>query len=130
MHNAWLSMPGRRNWRENDGEALLVENRILWRQPQAAHRVLEASLPAKQCGTTFFREAGRLSLSGKFRVGASQHRSRHRGHSLIASQLGGGGGGGFVDRRNYEEFAVFWPVWTRFASRTTQMVGGNLSPFK
>jgi DEAD/DEAH box helicase domain-containing protein len=76
-------------------------NRILCGNPGVAHRVLEV-LYCEQCGTTFFG-GSRLSLPA------------NSGWELLSTDSDIEGipdrqTARFVDRRNYDEFAVFWPV--------------------
>jgi ATP-dependent helicase YprA (DUF1998 family) len=99
------TMPGCQ-CRENEmGERtagkLFGGNRILCGNPVGAHRVLEL-LYCEQCGTTFFG-GSRLSLPA------------NSGWELLSTDPDIEGipdrqAARFVDRRNYDEFAVFWPV--------------------
>jgi DEAD/DEAH box helicase domain-containing protein len=99
------TMPGCQCREDEMGERttgkLFGGNRILCGNPGAAHRVLEL-LYCEQCGTTFFG-GSRLSLPA------------NSGWELLSTDPDIEGipdrqAARFVDRRNYEEFAVFWAV--------------------
>jgi len=99
------TMPGCQCREDELGERttgkLFGGNRILCGNPGAAHRVLEL-LYCEQCGTTFFG-GSRLSLPA------------NSGWELLSTDPDIEGipdrqAARFVDRRNYEEFAVFWAV--------------------
>jgi DEAD/DEAH box helicase domain-containing protein len=99
------TMPGCQCREDEIGERttgkLFGGNRILCGNPGVAHRVLEL-IYCEQCGTTFFG-GSRLSLPA------------NSGWELLSTDPDIEGipdrqAARFVDRRNYEEFAVFWPI--------------------